>query len=538
MTIARRAFFRRLALGLALTGSAAIWSGPLAAQPRDGGQITFLIGSLDSGWGPNEKVDTYTGIVWGQIADKLVHVDAHGNATPWLLERWEENADQTRFLLHIKPGVTFSDGTPVDAKAVIANIEIWAKGDTERGIGRLGLFPSATYVNSEAVDAHTVRVNFSAPTLSFIPTLGYHKTLVRSPASLALKGGDLGDLSKQLGSGPFVVQSWKEGDRVVLERRKDYHWGPQALGGQGPAHLDKITFKVVKDASLRASAVQSGQADVALNLEPQELRRIKAAGLVIDAPDSLGFVSGYSINTKTPHFDDVRVRQAIQHAINRQEILDTVFTEEWKPANTLLQSNVPEAGNFASLLTFDPDKSRKLLDDAGWRVQGDGFRAKNGETLRFTIYANPWVNTSKAVSELVTQQLQKVGIQATLQVVDIPTFNARVRNNDNVPLIDRSRSFLDAGVVGSVLTGAGDNWFRADKSDPKLNQFAADILNAVDRKARAKTLLDAQEYVLGQGLFVPTSQLIQRVYVQTPKLKDVAYSGAGYALYHQTWLDR
>lgn len=510
------------------------------ADPRPGGEITFLIASLDSGWGPNEKVDTYTGIVWGQIADKLVHVDARGVATGWLAERWDENADQTEFVLHLKPGVTFSDGTPVDAAAVAANIELWAKGDPSRGIGRLGLFPSSTYRASEVIDARTLRVSFTAPTLGFIPTLGYHKALIRAVSSLNLPPNQLGDLGRQLGSGPFTLQSWQEGDQVVLTRRPDYDWGPAALARSGPANLERLTFKVVRDASLRGSALQAAQAEVVLNVAPQEFATLRGRGLNIVVPESLGFVSGFTVNTRAPHFGDLKVRQAIQHGIDRQEILDTVFTPDWKPVTSFLQSNVPEAGDFADLLAYDPERSKRLLDEAGWRPGRDGVRVKDGQRLRFNLYASPWVSTSRPVDEVVAQQLRKIGVAVTLQVVDISTFNARVRGNDNVPLVEISRSFLDAGVVSNILTSGngGEDLFRYERSNEALNRLAGDIANAVDRGRRATTLREVQRHVLEQGLFIPTSQLLQRIYVQTPKLKGEIYTGAAYPLYHGAWLER
>ncbi|MGI6245660.1 MAG: ABC transporter substrate-binding protein [Pseudochelatococcus sp.] len=534
-------------LGGALIAAAGFASGlGLAAagaqetKRQSGGEITFLIASLDSGWSLNEKVDIYTGQVWGQIADKLVHVDEKGEPTPWIAERWEVQDNYSRFILHLKKNVTFSDGTPVDAAAVAANIEIWAKGDAARGVGRLGLFPSATYKGTEVIDAHTVRVDFSAPTLSFLPTLGYHKTLLRAPASLNLKAEELGDLKKQIGSGPFVVESWREGDNVVLRKRPDYDWGPAAIDHSGPASLDRITFKVVKEAALRGSALEAGQADIVLNIPPHELGGLRGKGFKVIAPDSLGFVSGFRVNVKAPNFSEAAVRQAIQHGINRREILDTVFTDDWKPARSFIEANVPEVADLSDLLTHDPEKSRKLLDEAGWKPGDDGVRVKDGKKLRFNLYASPWVSTSKQVGELVVQQLREIGVGVTLNVVDIATFNARVRNNDTVPLFEVSRSFLDAGVAGRVLTDlhGGDNWFNYDQSNETLNGFAKAIDDAVDYESRAKILKDVQQYVIGQGLFIPTTQLIQRLFVQSPKVKGDVYSGAAYPLYYGAWLDR
>lgn len=157
----------------------------------------------------------------------------------------------------------------------------------------------------------------------------------------------------------------------------------------------------------------------------------------------------------------------------------------------------------------------------------NGIRTKYGKKLAFNLYASPWVSTSRQVDELIVQQLRAIGIAVTLQVVDIPTFNARVRDNETVLLLEVSRSFLDAGVAGRVLTDLhkGDNWFNYDQPNETLNAFAEAIDNAVDYKARAAILHDLQQYVLEQGLFIPTTQLIQRLFVTPPKLHGEVYSG-------------
>lgn len=213
---------------------------------------------------------------------------------------------------------------------------------------------------------------------------------------------------------------------VVLRKREDYDWGPQAIDHSGPASLDGITFKVVKEAALRGSALEAGQADIVLNIQPQEIEGLRAKGFTVAAPASLGFVSGFRVNTKAKFFDDVAVRRAIRNGINRQEILDTVLTEDWKPAISYIEANVPGVADFSALLGHDPEGVKAGLEAAGWLPGPDGIRTKDGERLSFNFYASPWVSTSRPVDELIVQQLRPLGIEANLQVVDVPTFNARV----------------------------------------------------------------------------------------------------------------
>jgi len=506
-----------------------------AGEPTNGGDITFLIDSLGDTWIPNNSaISSFQGHIWGHVTDKLLYVDADGNVSPWIAERWEQNDSATEFTLHLKTGVTFSDGTSLDASAVVANLDIWYAGRKNEGINPIGLFPK-TYDHAEAVDATTAKVFFKKPTLGFIPTLGYHGSILISPKTIAQPAAQQADLSKTSGSGPYVVDSWKEGDFVKLVKRKDYNWGPAAVGHTGPAYLDTITYKLVSEPSLRVAAVQSGQADVAYNASPQELESLKAEGFTIATPRYLGFVNGWAINTKLAPYDDVKVRQALQAGINRQEIIDTVYTPDWKLATSFIQSNVPGATDQSNLLAYNPDRAEKLLDDAGWIKGAGGIRTKNGEPLLLTLYSNPYLATSKSVDELIAQQLGKIGWKVSIRAYDVVTFGQKVKyGGPAVPAYEVTRSFIDAGTVASILTNAnnGENWFALDESDKTLNDLRDKIASAGSTETRKPLLDELQKYILDQGYFIPRTQIVQRIYVQSPELKDAVYNGVAYASYY------
>ncbi|WP_441236159.1 ABC transporter substrate-binding protein [Bradyrhizobium sp. 930_D9_N1_4] len=520
---------------VALTAMAGLSPVQSAGGPRDGGDITFLIDSLGGTWIPNNSaISSFQGHIWGHVTDKLVYVDADGKVSPWIAERWEQNEDATQFTLHLKKGVTFSDGTPLDASAVVANLDIWYAGRKNEGINPIGLFPK-TYTRAEAVDAATVKVFFKAPTLGFIPTLGYHGSILISPKTIAQPATQQADLSKTSGSGPYVVASWKEGDFVKLVKRKDYNWGPAAVGHTGPAHLNSITYKLVSEPSLRVAAVQSGQADVAYSPSPQELKSLKDAGFTIATPRYLGFVNGLAINTKLEPYNDVKVRQAFQAGIDRKEIIDTVYTPDWKLATSFIQSNVPGATDQSALLAYNPGRAEKLLDEAGWTKGSNGIRTKDGKPLTLTLNSNPYLATSKAIDELIAQQLGKIGWKVNIRAYDVVTFGEKVRfGGPAVPAYEVTRSFIDAGTVASILTNAnnGEDWFALGESDKKLNELRDTIAGASTAEIRAPLLDELQKYVLEQGYFIPRTQIVQRIYVQSSKLKGEVYNGIAYASYY------
>jgi peptide/nickel transport system substrate-binding protein len=537
-----RAVAALVALAAVASGCAASGAGSEQGngQRQEGGDITFLIDSLGDTWIPNNSaISSFQGHIWGHVTDKLVYVDEEGAVSPWVAESWEQNDDATEFTLHLKDGVTFSDGTPVDAEAVVANLEIWADGKPDEGINPIGLFPT-TYQSAKAVDPLTVQVQFTAPTLGFIPTLGYHGSILISPKTLALPAEQQADLSNAIGSGPFTVESWKEGDSVVLTKRDDYDWAPEALDHTGPATLDTITYKLVAEPSVRTAAVQSGQADVAYNPSPQELEPFKEQGYTVAAPRYLGFVNGFALNTKVAPFDDVKVRQAVQHGINRDEILSTVYTDDWLPAESFIQSNVPGASDHSDEFAYDPDQAAQLLDEAGWTEGGDGVRTKDGKRLELTLYPNPYLATSKAVDELVAQQLGDLGFDVTLQAYDVVTYGEKVSfANPSVPAYEVTRSFIDAGTVAGILTDTdgGENWFNVGQDDPTLTRLGKEVAGAVSTEERDPVLDELQSHVLDQAYFVPLTQIVQRLYLQSPKLKGVSYNGVAYANFYTAYLE-
>jgi peptide/nickel transport system substrate-binding protein len=176
-----------------------------------------------------------------------------------------------------------------------------------------------------------------------------------------------------------------------------------------------------------------------------------------------------------------------------------------------------------------------LLDAAGWIRGADGFRVKDGKPLTLTLYPNPYLATAKSIDELIAQQLGKLGWKVAIRVYDVVTFGQKVRlGGAAVPAYEVTRSFIDAGTVASILTDAnnGENWFALGDSDLKINQLRDDIAGAGSVEIRAPLLDELQRYVLEQGYYIPRTQIVQRIYVQTPKLKGVVYNGVAYASYY------
>jgi peptide/nickel transport system substrate-binding protein len=551
------AMIRRTRLDRALAGAAAIaalaltvaacgaGSGAASSNaadmstPKDGGNLTFLIQEFPTGWVSSESnISSYEGNLWGEITDKLVYVSSTGAVSPWIATSWQTEDNATKYILHLKPGVTFSDGEPLNAAAVVDNITLWAKGDPSRGIAKVGLFPALYFEKATAVNTDTVEVDFSKPTLGFIPTLGYHGSILLAPKTLALPVNQQANLLNEIGSGPFVVKSYQTGVSYTLERRADYNWGPPALGHTGPAYLDSLTYKVVADESTREQAVVAGDAQVDFNVTPSDIPSLESQGFTVGTPRYLGFVDGFEVDGGAGPTSSLQVRQALQHAINRTQIISTVYPKGWVAATSFIQGNVPEAQNDSALFNYDPSLSESLLNQAGWVLGSNGYRQKDGQTLSFTLVPNPYVPSTQQEDELIAQQLAKIGIKAQLKIVPLADYASFEAVSANYPLLSVSRSFIDFSTVGGVLTSlnGGENWFGVGTSDKTLDTLSQEIESASSTSQRATVADQVQKYVLTQGYFIPIVQQVQRIYLIAPNVHGVAYNGVAYANFYTAWL--
>jgi peptide/nickel transport system substrate-binding protein len=531
------AIFLATATAVAFGGATGVASA--ASAPKEGGNLTFLIQEFPTGWVSSESsISSYEGNLWGEITDKLVYVNAQGEVSPWVLSSWQTEDKATKFILHIKPGITFSDGEAMNAQAVIANLNIWAHGDKTKGIAQVGLFPALYYVGAKALNGQTVEVDFSKPTLGFIPTLGYHGCILLSPKTLAMSVTQQANLFNEIGSGPFTVKSYTQGVQYVLVRRPGYAWGPPALDHTGPAYLSSITYKVVADATTREEAVEAGDAQVDYNPNVADIPSLEAKGLSVGTPKYLGFVDGFYLQANQAPFNQLQVRQALQHAINRQQLLSTIYPKGFTTvAESWIQSNVPEAQNDSALFNYSPSQSEQLLNQAGWTVGSGGFRYKNGQQLTFNLIPNPYVPSTQQEDELISQQLKNVGINAPLKIIPLSNY-AVVQKPPIPPILMQSRSFVDFSTVGGVLTSlnGGENWFGVGTSDTTLNTLSQEIESAPNSAARDTYADQVQKYVIQQGYYIPLLNLVQRIYALGSNVHGVAYNGLAYANFYTAWL--
>ncbi|MFC5231018.1 ABC transporter substrate-binding protein [Pseudonocardia zijingensis] len=316
----------------------------------------------------------------------LTEIDENGGARPGLAESWTYNETGDQITFHLRPGLTFSDGTPVNADAVRQYLERARHQEDSALDGDLGSIASVTADGELDVVIGLTQVDYQIPLL-----LGQRVAQITSPTAAQ----DLDRLDQwPVGAGPFVVTELVPESHVVLEKNPAY-WDAANI------HIDRVEVHDAPDAASVVSAVSTGVYDLA-PLAPSQAQAARAAGL--DVVEQPGFnAANISLNTNKAPFDDPAVVEAVRHAVNRQEFVDKITFGLAQPTTQPFPPQyVAYDPQSADLWPYDPDRARQILADAGY-APGD---------IRVELVAR----AEDPQSEIIQSQLGAIGITVDIRV--------------------------------------------------------------------------------------------------------------------------
>ncbi|MCH6164270.1 ABC transporter substrate-binding protein [Pseudonocardia alaniniphila] len=503
----RRRLPAALLAAVAVLGLAACGSGGTSAQsaadagpPQPGGTLAFAVSSDQGCLDPQQVTSNDSIYSLRQIVDSLTDQNPDtGEIVPWLATGWQINADATEYTFDLRPGVTFSDGTPLDAAAVKANF------DKVPQLGARGSLPKGYLANYQGTTVESptrFTVTFSAPNVQFLQGSSTHSLGILSPATVAKTDDER--CAAVIGSGPFVVQSYTLNQSTVLTKRAGYDWGSALSAHTGEAYLDGIEFRVVPESGVRTGSLQSGEVDAVGSIGQQDEAPLTAVGVQLPARANPGIPFGISFNLSKPIVSDPAVRQAISLAINRPELVGAVYTSQTKPATSVLASSTPSYQDESALLGFDPAKAAAVLDADGWASGPDGIRTKAGQalTIPLTWFAN--AGTNRPALELIQQQLKAVGID--LQLGERPITDATpVQQSGNFVATWGNLTRADPDILRSQFATTGNNFYRLSPG-PLDGLLAAQAAEA-DPAKRTGVVGQAQQVLLQNYYTVPVVEL-------------------------------
>jgi peptide/nickel transport system substrate-binding protein len=425
--------------------------------------------------------------VLNSVLDRLTYFDAEsGKLVPWIASKFSGNEDNTEFTFDIRPDVTFSDGTPLDAEAVKANLDVLGKGLEKAQIQPNVDF--SAYESTEVVDEDTVKVELKSADANFLRATSSVAAGLVSPKTLELDNAGQSDIAKISGSGPFVFESEKPDEEIVLAKRADYAWAPETAKNQGAAYLDKVVVKYLPEVAHRAGAVQSGQVDLVRGLQPADEAAVTTGGNQVLPARGIDLTANMAaVRIGSGKLADEKVRQALQVGIDRQALKDTVLSDSYEIAGSILNHRAPGFVDLSADLAYDPEKAKSLLDEAGWVAGSDGIREKDGKKLEVTVTSSNNSVVIKPAFELIEQQWREIGVKLVNRAAD-NTFLATALQDPKVEFFG-TRQFAYGGLGPVFGPETNTQTLNADKD---LNELFAAERAAADEAKHGEFVAEEQ----------------------------------------------
>ncbi|MFE2429850.1 ABC transporter substrate-binding protein [Streptomyces sp. NPDC059373] len=499
------------------------------SSPHSGGHLTFALASDPICIDPQQAGNNDAIYPARQLVDSLTDQDPKtGKIVPWLAKSWEVSKDATTFTFHLRTGATFSDGTRVDAQAVKDNFDGIVKLGAKAVLGSSYLLG---YKGTTVVDDHTAKVAFAAPNAQFLQatstfTLGLlAESTVKRPAAERCT-------DNLIGSGPFTLVDYTSNKSVEEKKRKGYNWGSSLWSKKGAAYLDQLSFKVIPESGVRTGSLQSGQVDAIGGVAPQDEAGLKSTGFTLQARANPGLPFALSANLARPIVKDLRVREAIQKAVDRQEVVDTVLSSNFKAATSSLASTTTDYTDLSAQLGHDTAGAEKLLDQAGWKTGSDGIRVKDGRKLTLKVIWATVFGPNQTALELIQQQLKKIGVGVTLQSAPISDFLA-LRTKGDYDYAWGNTTRVDPDILRTGFYSKGINY--SHLSDSELDGLLEKEASAADPTQRATYVADAQKVILDKAYQVPVFELTT-VLGLSKKVHSLDFEASSRLQFHDTWL--
>ncbi len=541
-----------------LAGAAAIAVGAIVltacASQRDGGgetgdasdvDSTFVFASSGdiSGLDPAMANDGETFRVSRQIFEGLVGVEpGTADPAPGLAESWTQSEDGLSYTFTLKEGVTFHDGTDFNAEAVCFNFDrmnnftgvaaseslsyYWGK--LMRGYADTG---TSIYGGCEATSDTEAVITLTQPFAGFIPALSLPSFAIQSPTALEEYSADeVGGTAEApvlseyaqghpVGTGPFKFDEWSPGESVTLSAYEDY-WGDQ---GQ----VQEIIFQVIGETTARRQALESGSIDGYDLVAPADLGALEEAGFNLVNRDPFNILY-LGINQKAPGLSDPKVRQAIAHAIDKEQLVAQVLPEGTEVAQEFMPPAVIGWNEDVPTYDYDPEAAQALLAEAG-------YDESNPLTIEFNYPVNvsrPYMPNPEQIYTNLASQLEAVGIVLTPVGEEWnPTYLDRIQGGaeHGIHLLGWTGDYNDPdNFVGTFFATAGNEWgFTNEELTAALTE-ARGLATAEEQEAAYLAINEQiMEYLPGIPLAhpVPTLAFAERVtsYPASP-VQDEVYN--------------
>lgn len=505
---------------------------PLQAAPPEGDDV--LVYSWNSNVGPLNPHTYSPSQMFAQamVFEPLVRYQADGTIAPWLATSWEISDDGKEYTFTLRKGVTFSDGQPFNAEAVKKNFDtILLNHENHDWLELVNQLYAVEEAGGEAVtviDDHTVKLTLKAPYYPLLQELA----LIRpdrflSPAAFPESGDTAQGMKAPIGTGPWKVVEMVKGEYDVFERN-DAYWGKK------PA-MKHLVVKVIPDSNARAVAFDTGEIDLIYGagghgggqLGLDTFQRYQQMGNVVASVSPPLATRAMAMNTNRFPTNDLAVRQAILHAVNKPAMVEHIFLGVESQADTLFAPSMPYCDLGLAPYDFDPAEAEALLDKAGWTLAKDAeYRTKDGKELALELCFVGNDALQKSVAEVIQGDLKRIGIKVSLVGEESDSFYTRQMNGEFGIIFGETwgppydpHSFCSSMRVPSHAD------YQAQLGLPmkaEIDGKIGQVLVTVDEKERADLYRDILTTLHEQAVYLPLTYMTS-IMVHRPELKGAAF---------------
>lgn len=501
-------------------GSANTPSPETPGTPKEGGKLTVGV-SADL-----TKLDLHGSTVLSDripllhVQEMLVTIDEKMNIIPLLAEKWETSEDGKSVTFTLRKGVPFHNGKEMKAEDVKYSIERFMQV-----AARKGEFSMVDAI--EAKDDYTVVFQLKQPSGVFLASLANpYNPAVIMPKGIAEEQG--GTITNPIGTGPFQFEKWEQGKQLVLKRFDKYaspDGETSGFGGAKKVYVDEVVFKPISEATVRVTALETGEIDLATDILPKDLKRLESIDGIISAKETSMNWGYLFFGFKKPPFDNLKMRQAVAYALNKQEIVDVATWSLGKVASSPVYTETEWYSEVhAKDYQQDLEKAKQLLKEAGY----------NGEKIVIST-AKAYDHHQKAALT-IQSQLKKIGMNVEVEIMEWASFIAERSNSGDYQLsVSHITPRPDPNQIYYAYTHSSSN-FNGYKN-PKMDELLDKGVLTVDQKERKEIYNQVQDQ-LREDLSFTATYYYPVIEAHRSYLKGYQSWSAGYPRLWNVWIDK
>lgn len=514
-------------------------------EPRDSVVFAIAGGNLENGhMDPHSSQLDVSAYVQRNVFDSLVAMSNDGELIPWLATQWTVSEDGRTYTFTLRDDVTFHDGEHFDAAAAVRNFE-HIQADETASAQALAMIGGELFDRAEATGDYELTLHLTEPFAPLLTNLTTAFTGFYSPAVLDAHSQDdikAGGPEVSVGTGPYKLTEYTPAQQIVYTANEDYAWGPALTDNAGEPlaatpGITTLTVRILPEESARIGALQSGQADISVDLTANALTQL--GDLNSQNAPSPGMPYSAILNWSHGHLSDQKVRQAVQVAVNLDEAVPAALGDSFQRSWSVLSPSTVNAFDESTVGSwpYDPEQANTLLDEAGWSERdADGYRVKDGERLRLEWLSwLPFSDEKRALVTFLVDDLKKVGVELVHEAVEGPDYQARYFSEEegmilDFDITDWGFASLDGDVMRQHLHSAGYQ-NATTVADSDLDALLEEAATTTDPAQRLALYGQVQQWNVENVAMIPLYSP-QFITAWSDSISGIAFDRYGWPLLH------